>query len=66
MRDGGPIVPMLLLGIAIGASAAGLVVRLASRTRVARIEERIEADRLAGMVAGDEPPHVIPSEAREP
>jgi len=37
-------IPVLLLGIAIGAAAGGLIVWLASRTRVARLEERIEAE----------------------
>jgi DNA recombination protein RmuC len=35
--------PTLLLGVAIGAAAGGLIVWLASRTRVARLEERIDA-----------------------
>jgi DNA recombination protein RmuC len=38
-------IPVLLFGIAIGAAAGGLIVWLVSRTRVARLEERIEADR---------------------
>jgi DNA recombination protein RmuC len=38
-------IPVLLFGIAIGAAAAGVIVWLVSRTRVARLEERIEADR---------------------
>lgn len=40
-------ISMLLLGIAIGAAIGGLVVWLASGTRVARLEERIEADHRA-------------------
>lgn len=36
-------IPVLLLGIVIGAVAGGLIVWLASRTRVARLEERIDA-----------------------
>lgn len=40
-------VTMLLLGIAIGAAAGGLIVWLASRTHVARLEERIDADHRA-------------------
>jgi DNA recombination protein RmuC len=38
-------IPVLLFGIAIGAAAGGVIVWLVSRTRVARLEERIEADR---------------------
>ena len=36
-------ISILLLGLVIGAAAGGLIVWLASRTRVARLEERIDA-----------------------
>ncbi len=36
-------ISVLLLGIAIGAAGGGVIVWLASRTRVARLEERIDA-----------------------
>lgn len=36
-------ISVLLLGIVIGAAGSGLIVWLASRTRVARLEERIDA-----------------------
>lgn len=40
-------IPVLLLGIAIGAAGGGVIVWLLSRTRVARLEERIDADHRA-------------------
>jgi DNA recombination protein RmuC len=40
-------ISVLLVGIVIGAAAGGLIVWLASRTRVARLEERIDAGQRA-------------------